>query len=148
MKIELGENTKSAIRDGHGQLLLKQEGKWVFNATVTFPNNHRTVGISTTEEGALENLEDALNSSRRKPNLKLYEISALVAYSSVILAVSEKDALEHVVTWEQAWHENADLIAVSDVEITDVRPLKASDWKDEAHDRTCRAANDHGGENQ
>lgn len=78
---------------------------------------------------------------RRKPKLKLYEISALVDYHSVILATSEKDALEHVATWEQAWHENADLIAVSDVQITDIRPLKASDWKDEAHDRTCKAAN-------
>ena len=80
-------------------------------------------------------------SRRRKPKLKLYEVSALVNYHSVILAASEKDALEHVATWEQAWHENAALIGVSDVQITDTRPLKASDWKDAAHDRTCKAAN-------
>lgn len=77
---------------------------------------------------------------RRKPKLKLYEISALVDYHSVILAASEKDALAHVATWDRAWHENADLIAVSDVQITDIRPLKAYDWRDEAHDRTCKVA--------
>ena len=86
--------------------------------------------------------DQRLVSRRRK--LKLYEISALVNCHAVILAVSEKDAMEHVATWERAWTEpeNADLIGVSDVELTDVRPLKASDWRDEAHHRTSKAAND------
>lgn len=79
---------------------------------------------------------------RQNPRLKLYEISALVDYHSVILAVSAEDALKHVSTWEQAWHENADLAAVSDVQITDIRPLKSSDWSDEAHGRTRKAANE------
>lgn len=80
----------------------------------------------------------------RRPNVKLYEITALVTYSTVILATSEKDAMEHVETWEQAWTEpsNADMVGVSDVDLLDVRPLKASDWQDEAHDRTLKAAND------
>jgi hypothetical protein len=43
-----------------------------------------------------------------KKKAKLYEISAMVNYHTVILATSEKDALEHVSTWENAWNANAD----------------------------------------
>ena len=62
MQIEIGELTKTAIREG-GQLLLKQamRGKWIFNAQITYPNGEGVVGnISTSEEGALENLEGML----------------------------------------------------------------------------------------
>ena len=62
MQIEIGEQTKVAIRNG-GQLMLKQamKGKWIFNAQITFKNGEGIVGnISTSEEGALENLEGML----------------------------------------------------------------------------------------
>lgn len=69
------------------------------------------------------------------PKRKLYEITALVSFSTVIYATSEKAALKTVKTWERAWlvPENADLIGVSDVNLLDVRDLTASDWRDEAH---------------
>ena len=76
---------------------------------------------------------------RTKTKLRLYDIGACVQYHSVILAAHEKDALEHVATWEQAWHENADLISVNQVEITDIRLPGSSEWTDEAHDRTVSA---------
>ena len=58
----IGEHIKAAIRDG-GQLMVKQamRDKWIFNAQVMFANGTGTVGnISTSEEGALKNLENAL----------------------------------------------------------------------------------------
>ena len=77
------------------------------------------------------------------PALQLYEISAIVCYHTVIVAESREAALEHVSTWENAWTEpcNADLISVSDVDVFDVRPMKASadNWQAEAHDRTLGA---------
>jgi hypothetical protein len=87
-------------------------------------------------------------SRRRKPKTKLYEITAIVTYATVIVATSEADAMEHVKTWEQAWAEpsNADLVGVSDVSLSTVRERECDDedWQDEAHDRTCKAANDVG----
>lgn len=75
------------------------------------------------------------------PQVKLYEISALVNYVAVIAATSEAEALEHVSTWRKAWgiHTSADLIGVTDVEIVNVRERKASDVDDEAHDVTSAA---------
>jgi hypothetical protein len=57
--MNLGEHTKAAIRNG-GQLMLKQtmREKYIFHAHVTFSDGSGSIGnISTTEEGALENLE-------------------------------------------------------------------------------------------
>ena len=70
---------------------------------------------------------------------RLYEITALVTYSVVVLATSREDAEKHVETWEQCWPTSSDLIGVSDVDMTDVRALKARDWKDEAHEATPAA---------
>jgi chromosome segregation ATPase len=67
----------------------------------------------------------------------LYEVSAIVSYTAVICAVSERDAMEEVETWEQAWHDTADLIEVHDVEITHTRPVL--DAKSESHDITQAA---------
>lgn len=88
-----------------------------------------------TERGAPVRLHGVVSS--QKP--KLYEITALVSYSAVIYATSKEDAMEAVSTWENAWHDTADLIGVSDVSVLDVRPLKASDWNDEAHEATPSA---------
>jgi hypothetical protein len=52
----------AAIWNG-GQLLLKQAmpGKSIFHAQVTFPNGDGAIGkIALSEDGALQNLEDAL----------------------------------------------------------------------------------------
>lgn len=66
---------------------------------------------------------------------KLYEISALVSYAVVVLATSKEEALAEVATWEHAWDGNADLIGVSDVEVTDVRDGD----EDDAHEVTANA---------
>jgi hypothetical protein len=58
---------------------------------------------------------------------RIYEVSAMVYYTVVVLASSKKQALKHVATWEHAWDANADLISVSDIEVTDVRPGTADD---------------------
>ena len=58
----VGDHIKAAIRSG-GQLMVKQamKGKWIFNAQIMFVNGEGTVGnISTSEEGALQNLEGVL----------------------------------------------------------------------------------------
>lgn len=52
---------------------------------------------------------------------KLYEIRAEVSYCVVIAANSEKEALEHVKTWEHAWDSNSDLKGVSTPDIVDIR---------------------------
>lgn len=81
-----------------------------------------------------------LPGSEKKPTAaRLYEVTALVSYSVVLLATSSEDALAHVATWEHAWDSSADLIGVSDVDVLDVRDLKASDWRDEAHECTAAA---------
>jgi len=52
----------AAIRNG-GQLMVKQaiHGKWIFHARITMQDGATTVGdISTTEDGAMENLEEKL----------------------------------------------------------------------------------------
>ena len=77
MQIEIGEQTKAAILEG-GQLMLKQamRGKWIFNAQITYPNGEGVVGnISTSEEGALENLEGALK--HQAPNDQAHLIRAV-----------------------------------------------------------------------
>jgi hypothetical protein len=65
--------------------------------------------------------------------VRLYEITALVSYSAVVAAVSREDALEAVKSWENAWHDSADLVGVSDIEVSDVRDRTADDIDDEAH---------------
>lgn len=69
---------------------------------------------------------------------KLFEISCLIHRTVVILATSEKEALSHVETWEEAWASHGDLVGVSDVEVSTIRDLKVplKDWEDEAHDIT------------
>jgi hypothetical protein len=71
--------------------------------------------------------------------LKLYEISASLSCHATILAVSKADALKEVETWEHAWHETGELVSVDDVDMFDVRSLKATDWQDEAHCSTAAA---------
>ena len=68
-------------------------------------------------------------------SLRLFEIRALVSYHAVILAESEKAALNEVETWQNAWHDTGELVEVSDVEVFDVRPMKSElqDWSDDAH---------------
>jgi len=70
MQIELGDQTKAAIRSG-AQLLLKQvfSGKYIFNARIMYPDGSELVGnISTSEEGALANLEGSL---QHQPNANI-----------------------------------------------------------------------------
>lgn len=76
---------------------------------------------------------------KKEPEVKLYEISALVCYHAVIAAISEEDAMKHIETLENAWHDNADLVAVSDVELFEERAIKSSIVTDEAHDLTPAA---------
>lgn len=73
--------------------------------------------------------------------VQLYEVTAFVKYAVVIAATSEENALAEVDTWERSWHENGDLIDVSDVGVNDTRPLKVAplSWKDEAHELTSEA---------
>ena len=69
---------------------------------------------------------------------RLYEISAMVNWHTVILAVSEADALEHIKTWERSWNDaNADFVGVSDVDVYDVRDVRDPT---DAHDITAAAA--------
>lgn len=72
--------------------------------------------------------------------VKLYEIVALVKYAVVVAAVSEADAMQQIQGWEQCWPTSSDLIGVSDVELTDVRDVRASDLEDEAHEVTAAAS--------
>lgn len=72
-------------------------------------------------------------------SVKLYEITAIITRSVVVAATSEAEAMEHVSTWEQSWETSSDLIGVSDVGLMCSRPLKASDWRDEAHEITPEA---------
>jgi hypothetical protein len=82
--------------------------------------------------------------AKSKPKVRLYEISAMVSYHVVVAAISEKDAMEQVSTWEDAWHGNSDNCGVSDVEMFDVRDLHSDDptlaqAEDEAHEVTSKA---------
>lgn len=74
-------------------------------------------------------------------SLRLFEISALVSYHAVILAESKEAALKEVETWENAWHDTGEFVDVSDVDVFDVRPMKAklANWRDEAHDASPKA---------
>lgn len=66
---------------------------------------------------------------------RLFEITAMVTYTVVIAAETEEEALQHVETWEHAWDRYADLIGVSDVEVTAVRePFSQDGLQDEAHE--------------
>ena len=71
--------------------------------------------------------------------VRLYEITAMVAYSTVVAATSKKDAMKEVESWENAWHANSDLVGVSDVELLDVRDLQGAYFEDEAHIITASA---------
>ena len=60
--MKLGQAIDESIKNG-GQLMVKQamNGKWIFHATMTFPNGDGQIGkISTTTDGAIENLEQAI----------------------------------------------------------------------------------------
>ena len=62
-----GSRISECIRE-EGRLVVKQvmPGKWIFNARIVFPGGQKIVGnISTTEDGALENLEGALKHEPR-----------------------------------------------------------------------------------
>lgn len=74
-------------------------------------------------------------------SLRLYEITALVSYSVVIVAESKEAALKEVETWENAWHDTGEMIGVSNVDVLDVRKMKVklADWDDEAHVYTPKA---------
>ena len=56
---------------------------------------------------------------------KLYEFSALVRYSAVIYADSEEEARKEVETWENAWHDTGEIAEVVDVDLVNVRELRA-----------------------
>lgn len=80
-----------------------------------------------------------------KTQVRLYEIKAIVTYSTVVAATSEEDAMKHVESWEDTWSvaECTDLIGVSDVELFDVRDLQSVETlDDEAHEIT-QAAREH-----
>lgn len=64
---------------------------------------------------------------------KLYEFSALVRYHAVIFADNEEDARKEVETWENAWHDTGEIGEVVDVDLVDVRELRADDPIVEAH---------------
>lgn len=72
------------------------------------------------------------------PKVKLYEISAMVCYHTVIAATSKEDAMKHIDAWESAWHHYANLISVGELELVDEREIKESISR-ESHDVT-RAA--------
>lgn len=57
----------------------------------------------------------------KSKNLNLFEISACVRYGVVIAADSKEQALKHVESWADAWHTNAELIGVIDVDLIDHR---------------------------
>ena len=76
--------------------------------------------------------------------VKLYELTVLVKYHAVIAATSEQDALDHVDSWENAWHDNADLIGVTDLDVCDVRD--ATSVVDEAHEVTMKAKSQQAGD--
>jgi len=71
------------------------------------------------------------------PQLKLYEITNTITYATVVLAVSDEDALEHVASWRTELHNpgNADLVGFDSTELSDERALEVplKDWDDEAH---------------
>lgn len=71
---------------------------------------------------------------------KLYEITALLRVSTVIAADSEKQAMDRVKEWHEAWRDdqNADLVGVSDIKLFEVRD--ANDVEDEAHDIAAKEA--------
>lgn len=64
---------------------------------------------------------------------KLYEFSGLVRYSAVIYADSEEEARKEVETWENAWHDTGEIAEVVDVDLVDVRELRAEDPMIEAN---------------
>ena len=64
---------------------------------------------------------------------KLYEFSALVRYSAVIYADSEEEARKEVETWENSWHDIGEIGEVVDVDLVDVRELRADDPMVEAN---------------
>ena len=64
---------------------------------------------------------------------KLYEFSALINYHLVVAAATEVEARAEIKTYEKAWL-TGDFIAVSDVELVDVRkPTNKEAVIDEAH---------------
>lgn len=70
---------------------------------------------------------------------KLYEFTALVRYAAVIYADSEEDARAEVETWENAWHDTGEICEVVDVDLVDVRELRADEPMIEAHVDARRA---------
>ena len=64
--------------------------------------------------------------------MKLYEFGALIKCGVVIAADSEEDARREIETYERAWFETGNFLAVADVELVDVREPKSSDLDDEA----------------
>ena len=77
-----------------------------------------------------------------KPEVQLYEFTAIISRAVVVAATSKEEAHAVISSWEQAWEENSDFIGVSDVDLSDVRPLKSSDWRDEAHVASASVPND------
>jgi len=63
---------------------------------------------------------------------KLYEFSALLNYHYVVAADSEKAAQAEIKSYEKSWL-NGDFVAVSDVQLVDVRKCKRKDLTENAH---------------
>lgn len=76
-----------------------------------------------------------------RQKVKLHEVDVLIRYSTIIAAVSKEDALKHVATWEQAWHEHADMIEVLEPEVLNVQTCELSEIEEQAHDCTEKASN-------
>jgi hypothetical protein len=76
-----------------------------------------------------------LNPETHAAKPRLFEISVLVNYSTVILATSREEALKEIESWEQCWPNYSDFTAVSDVEVVDER----EGGEDDAHCVTSKA---------